>query len=222
VRRLNEYGMEVVSGIIIGLDTDDEHTAQRILEFIETSQIPMLTINILYALPKTPLWNRLTAEGRLVEDGGRESNIDFKLPYATVLGMWRRCIAEAYTPEALYTRFAYNQRHTFPNRKAFPPNASRASWRNVVMGLAMLGRILWRIGVRGDYRRTFWRMAGPALRSGAIEQLIHVAVVSHHLIQFTRDCARGAGEASFYVDRHRSGGQHDDSPTRDATQTVSR
>jgi hypothetical protein len=67
------------------------------------------------------------------------------------------------------------------------------------MGFAMLGRIIWRIGVRGDYRRTFWRMAGPALRSGHVEDLIHVAVVSHHLIEFTRDCVRGAGEASFYA-----------------------
>jgi hypothetical protein len=34
-----------------------------------------------------------------------------------------------------------------------------------------------------------------------------VSVVSHHLIQFTRDCARGAGEASFYAaDRQRNGG----------------
>jgi radical SAM superfamily enzyme YgiQ (UPF0313 family) len=207
VRRLNAYGVEVVSGIIIGLDTDDEATGRRILEFIEASHIPMLTINILYALPKTPLWNRLAAEGRLVEDHGRESNIAFKLPYETVLTMWRQCIAEAYAPDAVYARFAYNQRHTYPNRKAFPPNAARASWRNVAMGLAMLGRILWRIGVRGDYRRTFWRMARPALRSGAIEQLIHVSVVSHHLIQFTRDCARGAGEASFYAaDRQRNGG----------------
>jgi radical SAM superfamily enzyme YgiQ (UPF0313 family) len=206
VQRLNAYGLEVVSGIIIGLDTDDEHTAQRIIEFIDASQIPMLTINILYALPKTPLWNRLTAEGRLVEDGGRESNIEFKLPYETVLGMWRRCIVDAYTPEALYARFAYNRKHTFANRKVFPPNARRASWRNVVMGFAMLGRILWRIGIRGDYRRTFWRMAGPDLRAGEIEDLIHIAVVSHHLIQFTRDCTRGVGEASFYVDRHQNGG----------------
>jgi hopanoid C-2 methylase len=199
VQRLNAYGMEVVSGIIIGLDTDDEGTAQRILDFVEASHIPVLTINILYALPKTPLWNRLAAEGRVVEDRGRESNIVFKLPYERVLAMWRRCISEAYAPEALYARFAHNRRHTFPRRKAFPPNAQRASWRNVVGGFAMLGRIVWRIGVRGDYRRTFWRMAGPALRSGDIEALIHVAVVSHHLIQFTRDCARGAGESSFYA-----------------------
>jgi hopanoid C-2 methylase len=199
VRRLNAYGLEVVSGIILGLDTDDEQTADRIIAFIEASNIPMLTINLLYALPKTPLWRRLLAEHRLVDETGRESNVDFRLPYATVMDMWRKCIAAAYDPPAVYARYAHNQRATFPNRKASPANAARASWRNMVMGFAMLGRILWRIGVRGDYRRTFWRMAWPALRSGDIEPLIHVAVVSHHLIQFTRECARGDGEASFYA-----------------------
>ena len=199
VRRLNAYGLEVVSGIILGLDTDDEGTADRIVEFIEASRIPMLTINLLYALPKTPLWRRLMAEDRLVQDAGRESNVAFKLPYPTVLGMWRKCIEAAYDPPAVYARYAYNRRHTFPNRKAFPPSPARASWRNMLMGLGVVGRILWRIGVRGNYRRTFWRMAWPALRSADIEPLIHVAVVSHHLIQFTRECARGAGEASFYA-----------------------
>ena len=28
--------------------------------------------------------------------------------------------------------------------------------------------------------------------------MIHLAVVSHHLIRFTRDCLEGAGESSFY------------------------
>ncbi len=60
-------------------------------------------------------------------------------------------------------------------------NAGRASWRNMLMGFG------------------FWSMAWPALRTGDLEALIHVAVVSHHLIQFTRACARGAGEASFYA-----------------------
>ena len=199
VRRLNSYGMEVVSGIIVGLDTDDEGTADRIIEFIEASQIPMLTINILYALPKTPLWRRLAAEGRVLKDGARESNVVFKLPYETVLAMWRKCITAAYAPAAVYARFAYNQRHTFPKRKPFPPSANRASWPNVAMGLSALARIIWRMGIRGDYPRTFWRMAAPALRSGKIDQVIHIAVVTYHLIEFTRDCVRGVGEASFYA-----------------------
>jgi hopanoid C-2 methylase len=199
VERLNAHGMEVVSGIILGLDTDDAGTADRIIEFVRASGIPVLTINVLYALPKTPLWRRLEAAGRLVADDKRESNVDFQLPYETVLGMWRRCIATAYTPAEIYRRFAHQQRNTFPNRFDYPRNERRESWGNMVMGFGLLGRILWRIGIRGTYRRTFWRTAWPALRAGRIEQLIHIAVVSHHLIEFTRDCLGGAGESSFYA-----------------------
>jgi len=199
VRRINDHGLEVVSGIIIGLDTDTPETAEHIVDFVRASQIPVLTINILYALPKTPLWRRLEAEGRLLPDTGRESNVVFRLPYETVIDMWLRCITAAYEPDAVYARYAHNVRHTFTRRIAFPPSPHRASWRNVLMGFGVLGRILWRIGVRGGYRRTFWRMAWPALREGKIEELIHTAVVSHHLIEFTRQCARGARESSFYA-----------------------
>jgi radical SAM superfamily enzyme YgiQ (UPF0313 family) len=199
VRKLNDYGLEVVSGIILGLDTDTPATADHVIAFIEASQIPMLTINILYALPRTPLWDRLAAAGRIRPDGGRESNVVFRLPEETVIGMWRRAIGAAYAPEAIYRRFAHNLTHTFARRPAYPRNPQRTSRRNVASGLALLGRIVWRIGVRGDYRRTFWRVAGTALRRGQIEELIQAAVVSHHLIEFTRQCLRGAHEASFYA-----------------------
>jgi len=199
VERINAYGMEVVSGIILGLDTDGPETADHIVEFIHASNIPVLTINVLYALPKTPLWARLEKEGRLRDDPTRESNVEFRMPYDTVMGMWRRCITAAFTPEAVYRRFAHNVAHTFTRRKAFPRNPQRESWGNVVMGMGLLARLLWRVGVLSDYRRTFWRMAWPALKTGQIEPLIHTALISHHLIQFTRDCIRGLGESSFYA-----------------------
>jgi hypothetical protein len=123
----------------------------------------------------------------------------FKLPYETVVGMWRRCITAAYEPDAVYARFAHNIAHTFRHRKDYPTNPQRTSWANVWMGLGILGRLIWRVGVLSDYRRTFWRLAWPALRSGQVEGLIHAAVVSHHLIEFTRDCLRGVGETSFYA-----------------------
>jgi len=199
VERINAYGLEVVSGIILGLDTDTLETADHIIEFIRESRIPLLTINVLYALPKTPLWRRLETEGRLVPEAGRESNVAFRLPYETVIDMWRRCITAAYAPEAVYERFAYNIAHTFSRRKDYPTNPQRASWANVRMGFGILGRLIWRVGVMGGYRRTFWRLAWPALKSGQIEGLIHAAIVSHHLIEFTRDCLRGIGETSFYA-----------------------
>ena len=208
VQRLNRYGLEVVAGIILGLDTDGAETADRIIEFIRASNIPMLTINVLYALPKTPLWRRLEAEGRLLPDGERASNVRFKMPYESVIALWQRCIRAAYEPDAVYARFTDNVAHTFTNRKDFPANADRGSWANILRGLGILARVVWRIGVRGNYRRTFWRLAPSLLASGKIEALINIAVVSHHLIEFTRDCLRGEGEASFY------------SPAAPTTQTV--
>ncbi|HXH83601.1 MAG TPA: B12-binding domain-containing radical SAM protein [Candidatus Tectomicrobia bacterium] len=199
VQRINAYGMEVVSGIILGLDTDGPETANRVLAFVRESRIPMLTINILYALPRTPLWQRLDAEGRLRHDAGAESNVEFRLPRATVEAMWRRCIAEAYAPEAVYARFAHNVAHTFRRRKAYPVSPQRASWASIREGLAILARVLWTVGVRGDYRRTFWRFAWPLLRRGDLEPLLHTAIVAHHLIAYTRDCLRGEGESSFYA-----------------------
>ncbi len=47
VQTLNRYGMEVVSGIILGLDTDTPRTGTDILGFVERSQIPMYTGRIL-------------------------------------------------------------------------------------------------------------------------------------------------------------------------------
>jgi len=203
IKVLNSYGMEVVSGIIIGLDTDTPETADRILEFIRLSQIPMLTINLLHALPRTPLWRRLEAEGRLVFDESMESNVKFLMPYQQVVEMWRRCITEAYKPEFLYQRFAYNMEHTYPNRIAVPNSPARTSWANIRKGLTYLTNILLRVGVFGNYRQTFWKMAKPALKTGNIENLIHVGLVGHHLIKFAQDCAKNQESASFYSQKIR-------------------
>jgi len=203
VKILNSYGMEVVSGIIMGLDTDTPDTANRILEFIRLSQIPMLTINLLHALPRTPLWRRLEQEGRLVVEENRDSNVEFLMPYEQVIEMWRRCITEAYEPEFLYQRFAYNMEHTYPKRIKVPNSPARTSGANIRKGLTMLANILIRVGVFSHYRKTFWKMAYPALKSGDIESVIHVGLVGHHLIKFAAECATGEETASFYSQKLR-------------------
>jgi hopanoid C-2 methylase len=199
IRVLNSYGLEVVSGIILGLDTDRETAGEAISAFIEESQIPMLTINLLHALPKTPLWRRLEAARRIVpSDGGRESNVQFLLPYESVVAMWLKCIARAYAPDAIYRRFEHQIAHTFPNRKQLPVTRARVNAKNILKGLSILGRIFWHIGLRADYRRRFWRMAWPNLKKGKIEEVIHAAVVAHHMILFARECADGTAEKCFY------------------------
>lgn len=200
---LNGYGIEVVSGIILGLDTDTPATAAHLAEFIDRSRIPVLTINLLQALPKTPLWDRLAATGRLSDDSRADSNVVFLRPYDEVLDSWYRSIRHAFAPEAIYRRFAWNARHTYPHRIRPPLTRARVNPANLRRGAVILGKLLWRIGVLGNYRRTFWHMALPALRAGKIEELIQVALVAHHMIVFARDCARGRQSAAFYADRAR-------------------
>jgi hopanoid C-2 methylase len=201
VATINSYGIEVVSGIILGLDTDTPETAAHLIEFIDNSHIPMLTINLLQALPKTPLWDRLSAAGRLTGDEARESNVIFTLPYNQVLESWLLSIGHAYTPEAIYRRFAYNAQHTYPNRIRLPLSRGRLNPGNLRRGIVIITKLLMRVGIFGDYRRTFWQMAWPALRAGRIEELIHVGLVAHHMITFARGCAAGRENASFFAGR---------------------
>jgi radical SAM superfamily enzyme YgiQ (UPF0313 family) len=206
LRIIHGYGMEVVSGIIMGLDTDTLDTADRILEFVEVSNIPLLTINLLQALPRTPLWRRLEAEGRLViDEPGRESNVDFKLPYDRMIEMWRRTFSAAYEPEALYRRFKYHVDHVFPNRITPPNSKARVNFRNIRLALRVVGNLLVRVGLLSDYRGVFWKMAKETLAKGNVEALIHIGMVSHHLITYAREAASGRHAASFYNQESRSG-----------------
>ena len=200
VKAFNDHGIEVVSGIILGLDTDTPDTAGRIVEFIDQSRIPLLTINLLYALPRTPLYERLAAAGRLTDEPGRASNVRFKLPDDQVMEMWRRCIDRAYEPARLYERFRDQARRTFPNRVSFD---RRVGVRDVAYGASVLSRVLWHVGVKADYRRHFWSVAGPLLKTGRVADAIHVGTVSHHLIRFARQTRTGEAEAAFYADPNR-------------------
>ena len=199
IETLNSFGMEVVSGIIMGLDTDTPETGERLLEFVEQSQIPLLTMNLLQALPRTPLWDRLKREHRLIEDDdSRESNVAFRLPYEQVLAMWRQCMRAAYRPENLIARYEHQIRVTYPHRLRPPNSRQRASWRNIRRGLRMLSRIFWHVGVKGDYRRVFWRFALARLIRSEIEYLIATMLLAHHLILFAREAASGRRDASHY------------------------
>ncbi|MCC3245364.1 B12-binding domain-containing radical SAM protein [Methylocystis sp. WRRC1] len=198
VRRLNAHGMEVVAGIIVGLDTDGPQTQQRIIDFIEASQIPMLTINLLQALPKTPLWDRLEKEGRLCNDEGRESNVVFLRSYDETVATWRNCLRHAYDPARLFARYHHLTQHTFPNRRPRPRPPGQVTPKNVRRGFTMLFKICWKLGVIANYRRIFWDYAWPRIKTGRIEDVISVGILAKHLITYARKACAGKLNASNY------------------------
>ena len=200
IKAINDYGIEVVSGIILGLDSDTPETGRQIVDFVHESKLPMLTINLLQALPKTPLWRRLEVANRIVErpGGDHESNVEFLLPYETVSRMWRESVQEVYAPEAIYERFGYQMDHVFPRRKRLPTTRARLNLSNVERGLSILARVFYHVGLCSDYRAVFWKHAYKAVRKLDLEGLIHAAAVSHHMILFARECVNGEAEKTFY------------------------
>jgi radical SAM superfamily enzyme YgiQ (UPF0313 family) len=203
VNTLNNYGIEVAAGLIMGFDTDTEQTPQAIADFIRASQVPINTVNILYALPKTPLYERLKQTGRIVDDDQRDSNIEFLRPYEQVVASWRRVIAEAYDPKALYRRYATQAEKTYPHRRRPKHPLRQATPRNLCRAISIFARLIWRVGLRTDYRAEFWAMFRTQLRQGNIENIFQIAMVAHHLINYARDCVTGRTLASNYTKRIR-------------------
>jgi radical SAM superfamily enzyme YgiQ (UPF0313 family) len=202
VKTINSYGMEVVSGIIMGLDTDKPDTADALIHFVEQSKIPMLTINLLQALPKTPLWDRLERENRLNHDESRDSNVEFLLPYDHVVSEWRRVMKVVYAPDKLLERYEYQCDYTYANRVK-PPASTQATWPNIRRGLIMMRNVVWRLGVLGDYKKIFWKFALRRLRKGDIEGMLAASLVGHHLIRFGQEATSGNQNASNYSVRLR-------------------
>ena len=202
IQTLNRYGIEVTAGMIIGLDTDTPDTDQRVISFIDDSNIPILTLNLLQALPKTPLWDRLAAAGRLVDDPQLESNVRFLRPHDDVVASWRRCIAHAYDPKRLFARYRHQIEATYPHR-FHPPARGRINLPGLRLGATLAWNVATKVGWKSDYRAAFWDTARLAFRRGQIEAVLGMGFTSHHLIQFSREALRGEQNASFYSARAR-------------------
>ena len=65
VHRIQNKGMSVWCGMIMGFDSDDTTIFDRQIDFIQKAKISFSMSGMLWAIPKTPLHDRLREEGRL-------------------------------------------------------------------------------------------------------------------------------------------------------------
>jgi hypothetical protein len=65
VHRIQDHGIEVWCGMIIGFDNDDSTIFEAQRRFIQEARIALSMTGMLSAIPKTPLHARLAQEGRL-------------------------------------------------------------------------------------------------------------------------------------------------------------
>ena len=70
-RKINEAGLLIYAGFILGFDGEKAGAGARIQAFVEETSIPQPMLGILQSLPNTALWDRLQQENRLVENNER-------------------------------------------------------------------------------------------------------------------------------------------------------
>jgi radical SAM superfamily enzyme YgiQ (UPF0313 family) len=186
VEKLVRAGLEVMAGFIVGFDADDETIFERQREFISRSPISLAMVGILTALPGTQLWKRLAAEGRLrgqsAGDSAYRPNFVTRMPEQALVEGYGRLLADLYRPRAYFDRALRNlvlQRH-------LPPPRYRRPFR---FSMAALARSVWYQGMRGTYRREYWRFLARALAIAPrrIARAVSAAIHAEHMIRYTFD-----------------------------------
>lgn len=108
IHKIQQYGIEVMAGFIIGFDNDTDDIFERQIDFISEARIPMAMIGPLQAMPNTALWVRLKKEGRLQSDFLGDTfgfcNFETKLPALTLARGYRRVLTTLYSPERFFQR----------------------------------------------------------------------------------------------------------------------
>ena len=102
VRKIQQHGMQVQGGFILGLDDDDEGVFDAQIAFIQETGIPVAPIYLLTALKNTDMYERMKAENRLLETpiGTNAMSLNFKteIDYRTLIEGYKRVIASLYDP----------------------------------------------------------------------------------------------------------------------------
>jgi radical SAM superfamily enzyme YgiQ (UPF0313 family) len=65
VHKVQSYNLFISAGMIVGFDQDDLTIFEEQYEFLQAAQIPVAMLSALLAVPRTPLYQRLEAAGRI-------------------------------------------------------------------------------------------------------------------------------------------------------------
>ncbi len=103
VRKIQEKGIEVAAGFILGADGDTEASFEAHIEFVQTAGIVMAMEGLLTVLKDTSLYQRLEKEGRLLGES-TGNNVSTALNFIpqierdTLLAGYKRVLSTLYDP----------------------------------------------------------------------------------------------------------------------------
>lgn len=175
---IQEAGLEVMGGFIVGFDHDGADIFERQFAFIQRAGVVTAMVGVLTALPRTRLYHRLHEEGRLLAES-TGNNTEALCNFVPRMGRdaveqgYRELMRRLYEPTAFYRRVdAFLQRR--PARRT-RRNLSRSD-------LHALVRTVWVLGLRERGRRAYWRFVGDVLlhHRDQFGVAITAAIHGHH------------------------------------------
>ncbi len=158
VATIQSYGMQVMGGFILGFDTDREDIFDRMVEFIQSSGIPIAMVGLLQAMPGTQLFRRLRLEGRIL-NAGQGDNTNDKLNFlpnmdsVRLIEGYRSVLRRIYSCEAYYERVKIYLSRTYSKNEE---KRTRQRWLTRGNVRAFVTSII-RQGVFGSHRWSYWR-----------------------------------------------------------------
>jgi radical SAM superfamily enzyme YgiQ (UPF0313 family) len=191
VRVIQERGLWVLAGFIVGFDSDDETIFARQLEFIEQTSITWAMAGLLQAPPTTALFDRMKREGRLIEDSQSTSNFtapNFRtvLPLPVLLRGLCTLLDGLYRPDPFFDR-AFRSLEVWRPQAAQKPPSLPLSYN-----LRVLFASMWQQGIRSQYRRSYWRFLFKLWRTWGREPAkmwlgFMILLSAHHFVLYSRE-----------------------------------
>jgi radical SAM superfamily enzyme YgiQ (UPF0313 family) len=155
VKTLQNAGLQVQGGFIVGFDHDPLTIFDTLIRFIKESGIVVAMVGLLNAPINTRLYHRLGREDRLLKTFSG-SNTDFSMNFTPIMNHqsllegYRKILATIYSPKEYYQRVTEFLRTHEPLRQHKSPLQ--------FAHLQALSRSMLLLGVLGKERLYYWKL----------------------------------------------------------------
>ena len=156
VKKIQNFGMEVQGGFIVGFDNDPASIFRRQIEFIQKSGIVTAMVGLLNAPRGTRLYERLKKENRLLKGSFTGDNTDASLNFIpkmkreTLIEGYQHIVHTIYAPKQYYARITTFLKEFHPH---YQIKGYQLKWSHVVGFF----KSMWILGVVDKGRRHFWK-----------------------------------------------------------------
>jgi radical SAM superfamily enzyme YgiQ (UPF0313 family) len=187
VHKIQSYNLFITCGMIVGFDQDDASIFDEQYDFLQEAQIPVVMLSVLLAVPRTPLYQRLEAAGRIANGSdltryvGTAGGTNFQPLRMTADELRRgqeRLYRRLYAPDAFAARLLGNLSRF--HDVTYRPEPAQL---NKVATFFRLIRHYWRSGKAA--RRFFWGILARTLRHSprSVRQVIMMLGMYKHFCE---------------------------------------